>query len=48
MIDTLIIHFVVFVCSVIGLGCVLVPFFMAANDRINKKYQDTRKHVNEL
>ena len=48
MIDTLIIHFVIFVCTIIGLACVFVPFFLAANDRINKKYRDSRKHVTKL
>jgi len=40
MLDTIIIHAIIFIGVVVGLSCVFVPFFMDMNEHINNKYKD--------
>jgi len=37
------IYIIIFFLGVIGMACVLVPFFMIANNKINKQYKELQK-----
>jgi len=36
-------YIIIFFLGVIGMACVFVPFFMVANNKINKQYKEIQK-----